>query len=276
MRPAPDTGAGDTIGNRCFYRTRLIVPAEIDSDLKIQGTPFTVRLVDADLDEGWVDIKVTRSGPLGFEIEVTGSDDIVGAEGEVETKRTPCGDLLHYATWLMVGRYAFRPVVWGFENIGSVDIRWTVGGKMIPRHLSRGRLKGCQSPQGTFDVEFRRDAAMTMHLASAPGHSYHMPVEATATETATGTSVSAKTTFDPVGSFDGLPLPDQTALLRCLQRTVAVFPPDLVDLNPPPDGPRPNWQDLATHVLERSAPQAAQFRLERQALEDILALAAQT
>lgn len=263
MRPAPDLGAGDAIGNRCYYRGRIVVPAEIDSDLKIAGTPFTVRVVDADVDAGWVDVKITRSDPVGFEIEVSGHDDIAGHEGPIEEKRTPCGDYLHYATWLTIARYALRPVVWGLGGATTPTgtlaapptVRWRVGGVDIAAGWLGGRLSGCQSPQGTFDINFSIDDAGTLHLDStAAGQAYQMPIAATASDAASGISVSTQATFPAHGRFHGLRPKERTALLRCMQRTVAVFPPDLRSLNPPRDQPRPNW-------------------LDEKALEDLLSLA---
>ncbi|MGJ7530105.1 hypothetical protein [Variovorax sp. GB1P17] len=281
MRPAPDFGAGDTIGNRCFYRGQILVPVEIDSDLKILGTPYTVRVVDENLDEAWVDVKLTRSNPLGFEIEVVRSEEIAGADGPIETRYTPCRDALHYATWLLIAHHAFRPVVWGLGGTGSATstpavppiVRWTVGGVAIPARSSGGTLIGCQSPTGVFNVNYVLDATGTLHLSSTtPGQAYQMIIAATATDPVTAESVSAQSTFVPRGRFHGLPWNEQTAILRCLQRTVAVFPPNLRDLWPSSDRPRPNWSELATHVLERSGLQVGRYGTERRALEQLLEL----
>jgi hypothetical protein len=281
LRPAPDLNAGDTVGNRCFYRGQIVVPVEIDSDLQIPGTPYTVRVVDANVDEAWVELKVTRSSPAGATIDVTGSDDIEGHDGPIETTHDICGDTLHYATWLLIAHYAFRPVTWGLGGAGTptgappppLVVRWTVGGVPVPTGLTSGTLPGCLSSQGAFDVDYVIDTLSTLHLSSTEaGQAYNMPVLMVATDPASGASVSAQSSFAPVGRYHGLPWPDQVALLHCLQKIVAVFPPDLKDLRPPPDQPHPNWREFVNFVLERSASQAVRFERERAALQRMLAL----
>jgi hypothetical protein len=67
-------------------------------------------------------------------------------------------------------------------------------------------------------IDYMLDATGTLHLSSTTaGQTYHMAVTATATDPATGATVSGQTMFDPIGRFHGLPWPDQTALLRCMQ-----------------------------------------------------------
>jgi len=281
MRAAPDLGAGDTVGNRCFYRGQILVPVEIDSDITLLGAPYTMRVVDVNVDEAWVDVKITRSSQSGFEIEVGKTDEIVGSDGPIETRHTPCGDTLHYATWLLIAHHAFRPVIWGLGGTGSSNstpaapptVRWTVGGVASPPGTANGTLSGCQSPTGSYDVNYVLDATGTLHLSSTtPGQAYQMSIEATATDPVTAVTLSAQSKFEPRGRFHGLPWGEQTSLLRCMQRTVAVFPPSLRDLRRPPDQPRPNWQELATHMLARTELQSGRYHTERAALKQLLEL----
>jgi len=99
------------VGNRCYYRGQIVIPVEIDSDLQIAGTPYTVRVVDENVDEAWVDVKITLSSPLGFEIQCTGTNELGPSDGPIETSHTPCGDTLRYGTWLTVAHYVYQPIV---------------------------------------------------------------------------------------------------------------------------------------------------------------------
>lgn len=267
-------------GNICSYRGEIVVPVEIDSDLQIRGTPYTVRVIDENLDEAWVDLKITRTSPLGFEIDVTGTDEIIGSDGPIELGHTPCGDTLHYGTWLTSARYAFRPVVWGLGGSGSSTgtpsapptVHWTVGGVAIVLGQQTGTLLGCHSPQGSFDVDYVLDPTGTLHLSSRVDQTYQMDITATATDSVTGSKISAQAIFASLGRFHGLPPHEWTLVLRCLQRVVAVFPPDLKDLIRADDQPRPNWLQLAVHLLERSATHATRFKRERAALHQLIEL----
>jgi hypothetical protein len=51
--------AGD--GVRCWYRGRILVPLEADTDLDVAGTSLTVRAVYADEEAGYVDVKSERA-----------------------------------------------------------------------------------------------------------------------------------------------------------------------------------------------------------------------
>jgi len=97
-------------------------------------------------------------------------------------------------------------------------------------------------------------------------------VAAIATDAATGTTLSAQSTFDPIGRYHGLPWPDQTKLLKCLQRIVK-FPLDLADLRSAPDQPRPNWRDLVKLVISRAEVLGGMDTGERQTLKNLVAIA---
>jgi hypothetical protein len=278
LRPAPDLGAGDLIGNRCFYRGEILIPVETDSDMQVSGSPWTVRVLDADVEEGWVDLQVSRSSPSGFQIGVAATNEVAGPEGPIEETRTPCGDTLHHGTWLTVGHAVFTPVTWGLGGTGSQTggfnapptVQWTVGGVAVPSYAPSGTLSGCKAPEGLFNVVYTVDAAQALRLSTTTaGDKYEMTVGCTATDTATLASVSAQATFAPHGRFTGIPLADQFALVRCLRRIVAVFPPDLGDLRLGPDQPHPNWGELIARLLDRPTLQDRLFAFERDALRQL-------
>jgi hypothetical protein len=57
-----------------------------------------------------------------------------------------------------------------------------------------------------------------------------------------------------------------------LQRIVAVFPPDLKDVRPRPDQPRPEWWEIAERVIDRSRTLGASYADAGIALERLVGL----
>jgi hypothetical protein len=48
-------------GVRCWYRGRILVPLETDTDVAVEGTPLVVRVLDVDTNAGTVEVEVSGS-----------------------------------------------------------------------------------------------------------------------------------------------------------------------------------------------------------------------
>jgi hypothetical protein len=265
-----DPGAGDT-GIRAFYRGRITVPVEIDSDLEVRGTPYTVRVVDANVDQRYVMVKITRSNQTGFDIETTGRHITVPSPEQHEIRHTPCGDELHWGRWETISTYAFHPTTWGLGGYGSSGtavstpptISWTVGDVAVPAGSTNGTLLNCSAPQGTFNVRFSVDPALgTLTLTSEQaGQTYQMLVRATAAHANNSVTLVQTATFDSKGSYVGYPPADVRKLMRCLDGVLGkihINPADFV--LPTGREPRPNWREwlqLAVHGARRLGPEYA-------------------
>jgi len=281
----PDLGAGDTTGVRTFYRGQIVVPVEIDSDIKVRGTPYTVRVVHADAEQRYVDLKITRSSPRGFEIGKTGEDVTMPSQRKdiYEIRHSPCGDELRWGRWRTIATYAFRPITWGLGGEGSSTatpstpptISWTVGGVSVPAGAPSGTLPNCSAPEGVFDVKFTLDAASgTLTLTSAKeGQTYHMPIRATATHTGDFGEIVQTPTFDSLGSYIGYPPSDVIKLARCLVNVLAklhVNPADFV--LPDGRGPRPNWHERTQIVIQGVRSIVDRYSTDLRSLERIAEL----
>jgi hypothetical protein len=239
-------------GLRTWYRGRVVVPTETDTDVAPAFTPFVVRVTSVDEDAGAVEIEVTSSAPREVEIE----RKVFLFEQAVqnpETRRSPCGDALTWATRIQQTTSHFLAHSRGYGGTGdpgvtSPEIAWTVGGVDVPRVAGWSSLE-VPTTDGTFTVQYELtlDPAVLV-LVGRGGERYAAEVRATATEPGGGFGHVATATFDPVGWTEGYGAEDLQALARCLKKNF-----DRVDLHerdwllpiPPED---PDWGRLNERI----------------------------
>lgn len=280
----PDLGAGDTTGVRTFYRGQIPIPLVNDTDLRVRGTPYTVRVTEVAADNSFVWVKVGLSSPTGFEIDLSGRDITMRNARPTIPRLTPCGDEIEWGHWETISEYQFLPITWGLGGEGSSTttpsvpptINWTVGGVPVPSNSPSGMLYKCASPQGWFNVAYTQDLDVgTLTLRSEKqGQTYQMEVRATAQHPSNpGVVLNQTATFESLGSYVGYTPSDQAALARCLVNVlnkIHINPEDLVF--PDGDGPRPNWRVLAQRLADRVRVIGPRYGEEVRALEKIVEL----
>jgi len=249
----------DAVGDgvRCWYRGRILVPLEADTDLDIAGTPLNVRAVYVAGDASYVDVEIRTSKPRGVDLTVTGSDDVIASSGTQQKMGTPCGDTITWGTWVTQSFFNYRPHTYGFGGTSAPDvisplIAWTVGGVPVP--AGSGTMN-VPVDLATFSVEYvLHPATFELSLISRGGEKYAAPVVATATEPGGGNAMTANASFSPLGYFDGFAPGDLAKLDRCMEKyleSVQLRPRDLL-IPPGPDPFREQWQDRVnqSRVLE--------------------------
>ena len=246
--------AGD--GLRTWYRGRVVVPTETDTDVAPSFTPFVVRVTWVDEDASAVEIEVTTSAPREVEIE----RKVFLFEQAVqnpEIRRSPCGDDLIWATRIQQTTSHFLAHTRGYGGTGdpgvsSPVIAWTVGGVAVPQVPGFSSLE-VPTTEGTFTVQYELtlDPAVLV-LVGRGGERYEAEVKATATEPGGDFGHFVSATFDPVGWTEGYGAADLAALNRCLKKNF-----DEMDLRerdwllpiPPED---PDWGRLNERInIER-------------------------
>jgi hypothetical protein len=241
----------------CWYRGRVVVPAEVDSDLSIPGTPFTVRVVGSDTANGYVDVQIRSANPLGLELVTDERETTVISRGLHEQRRTPCGDTLSWGHWTTRTVTTYQPISWGLggEGLpdfqpGVLDVAWVVGG--VALNPAGTLAVGCNAPEGTFNIAYTIDpGTQTLHLDSQ-GVTYHMPVQVTVRDPRTGGGLTQTTTYAPRGGYTGYPPGDVEKLLRCEARLLGelrINPADFVV----PTRPRPPREWARDVPLARDA-----------------------
>lgn len=204
-------------GVRCWYRGNIEVPVEIDSDLKVSGTPLVIRVVNADVNEGYVDVEISSIQERGIEITVTRKDDEVTITNAHEMS-TPCGDKIMYGTLILQSKYFYMPVSYGYGGEGSPIetppiIKWKVYGETINGSGSISIVTSAYPVYYSIDP-----VTQELSLSSNPAERYSLSVEATVTEPNGSNPTSATTVFDPPGWHEGFSNADQIKLAKCLDK----------------------------------------------------------
>jgi hypothetical protein len=250
-------------GVRACYMGQIFVPIEVDSDLQVPGTPYTVRV--GQVGDGFVSVKVTRSSPRGFQVEANVSGSAVHVDpNTLATRVTPCGDRVRWGNWSTETTGSFVPLAWGYGGAGldlfgpaapvpagvpppalpgpAVTLAWLVGGQPVPESTA-GTLPSCVCPEGVFSVRFELDLqTRRLKLVSGLGDRFTMPVRAILTDLALNQTASVDSAFAAKGSYVGYPPLDLGKIVRCVaqQASQLRIDPDTLKL-PDGSGPRPNW-----------------------------------
>jgi len=211
-------GAAGETGVRCWYRGRIPVPVEIDTDLAVEGTWLVVRVTGEEADGKYVDVEISTGGTRAIALDLKRRTEIVGSVG-AQMRRTRCGDELEWATWIQKSTHAYIPHTRGYGGAGAPGviaplISWTVGGTAVP--TGSGTL-AVTTADGVFGVDYDLDAATgTLLLTSRAADRYTTEVAATATEPGGGNPTTVNDTFNPPGSMTGFRPSDVMRFDRCL------------------------------------------------------------
>lgn len=234
-------------GVRCWYRGRILVPLEADTDLVVEGTPLVVRVLDADTDAGAVEVEISLSAPREVSIDVRNYEALLDVRDPQEMG-TPCGDTIVSATRIWQTTSHYTPVTRGFGGFGAPDVvspvlTWTVGGTVLA--AGTGSVDVAYD-DAVFAVDYELDAATgRLVLVARGGERYTADVSVTATEPGGGDAVTAVERFDPVGWTTGYTAADLAKLDRCMTerfQRVFVRPRDWL-VPPDPDPLRPGVND---------------------------------
>ena len=236
-------------GVRCWYRGRILVPLELDSDLMVAGTPLTVQVEGADVEAGTVDIAVTTGVARGIDIHSRGRDDIITVINP-QALSTPCGDPITYGTFITQTQYFYQPVSYGFGGIGAPDAaplkaRWTVAG--VEAVGASGSLEA-PTPDGAFTIEYAVDPITAeLSLSSRGGEKYRVDVTVTMSEADGSGATTATMVFAAKGFFEGYAPGDLEKLDRCMFKYAKRAKLRLRDYLIPP-GPDPTGLDRADRI----------------------------
>ena len=238
-----------------WYRGRVLVPTETDTDVAPTFTPLVVRVTWVSDDAGAVEVEVTSSAPREVVIrrEVYTAEL---AERLIETRRTPCGDELRWAERTIQTTTHFVPSTRGYAGTGdpgtaSPVISWTVGGVLVPPTPPKGGLGSLEVPtdEGTFTVQYALDVdPARLVLVGRGGERYATEVRATATEPDGDFGRLTTETFNPAGWTVGYGQDDLAKLSACLKQRfgrVGLRDKDWLLPVPPED---PNWARLNERI----------------------------
>jgi hypothetical protein len=251
---------------RCWYRGRILVPVEIDSDLNVTGTPLTVRVTSADVPNGTVEISVSSGVNRGIEIHQHGRDDTITTINP-QPMSTPCGDTIVYGTQILQSQYFYQPISYGFGGFGAPDApelktSWKVAGISVTG--DRGTLQA-PTADGTFEIEYALDAITSeLSLSSRGGERYRVDVTITITEADGTGATSATAVFAPVGYQEGYSAADQLIISRCMAKYAKRARLHLRDYLIPP-GPGPTWNERADRINQ----QRVQHVIDQAATRDV-------
>ncbi len=233
---------------RIWYRGRILVPVEQDSDLAVTGMPLIVRVTEASVDDGYVELDIATSTGRGVEIRESGRDDVIAG---IDTNQmgTPCGDTITYGTWITQTTRTYRPTTFGYGGEGAPDAKpprlsWTVGSVPITEFSNPINVT---TPSGAFTIEVHFDKDTDeLTLISGGGEKYSVELECEAWE-ADGVSnwSFAKTQFEPLGYYSGWRPGDLWKLDHCMERyaiSARLSRRDLL-IPPGPDPYREPWKD---------------------------------
>lgn len=265
-------------GVRCWYRGRILVPVEIDSDLAVSGTPLVVRVTSSFVDEGYVELEITSRSTRGIDLTRRGDDDIIHGNN-IQEMGTPCGDEIVHADWITQSTYFYRAITYGYGGEGAPDaaapgLAWTVGGVAVPP--GAGSLN-VPTAEGVFTVDYAIDPVTAeLTLSSRGGERYKAAVVVTATEPGGGSPMTASSAFEPLGFYTGFRPGDLGVLDRCMRKYLehADLQPYELLIPPGPDPFRAQWRDRLnqTRVQEAITQVAPSFPQEAAALGQIAAL----
>lgn len=257
-------------GVRCWYRGRILAPVELDSDLQVNGTPLTVRVVNDDVDSGYVDLEIASVSGRGVDVYRHGSDEVI-ASNDTHEMGTPCGDTIVYGTWTTQSLYFYHPTTYGYGGEGAPDakppkITWTVGGVPVP--AGSGSLD-VPAAGGTFPVKYTVDpVSEELSLSSRGGEKYSVPVIARATEADGSSPTTSTSNFEPLGYYTGFRPGDLGKLDHCMSKYLRSMRLKRRDLLIPP-GPDPfhqQWRDRINQARLQEVVNRMQGRYPAQAL----------
>lgn len=237
-------------GVRCWYRGRILVPLELDSDLQVEGTPLVVRVLAVDEDGGGVEVEVAAAASQReLTIEARSYQTLL-AEQNPQPMGTPCGDTIVSATRIWQTTTHYRPVTRGFGGIGAPDVAspvlsWTVGGTAVAPGAGTVNVT---TAAGVFAVQCELDAATgSLALEARGGQRYQVELVATATEPGGADPLATGARFEPVGWTEGFSAADLAKLDRCMARRfqeAGIRPRDWLV----PRAPDPVWLGLAERI----------------------------
>jgi hypothetical protein len=245
-------------GVRCWYRGRILVPLELDSDLVVAGTPLTVLVENVDVEGGTVDVAVSTGLARGIDLHTRGKDEIVDSVNP-QVMGTPCGDSITYATWITESHYSFQPVSYGFGGAGAPDApplkaRWSVAGIEVAG--AEGSIDA-PTPVGTFTIQYvLNPTTAELLLSSGAGEQYRVDIRVTITEADDSGPTTATTVFQPKGHFEGYAPGDERKLDNCMSRyakSARLRPRDYLI----PPGPDPFRDQLTNRINQQRLQQLA-------------------
>ncbi|MGV8845770.1 hypothetical protein [Tessaracoccus sp.] len=266
-------------GVRTWYRGRILVPTETDTDLAPAASPVVIQVTWVDEDAGVVEVEVRTSAPREIEVE----RKVLLFEQAVqnpETRRSPCGDELVWATRIQQTTTHFIPQTRGYGGAGdpgvtSPEIAWTVGGVQVPATSSDGSLE-VPTNEGTFTVQYELalDPARLI-LVGRGGERYAVEVKATATEPGGDYEHSTMATFDPSGWTEGFGSDDIATLSRCLKSRFDRAHERVRDWLLPVPPEDPDWGLLNERInINRINEVARRVRIQEPAIAaDLMAIA---
>ncbi|HKO48937.1 MAG TPA: hypothetical protein VJV79_14495 [Polyangiaceae bacterium] len=239
-------------GLRCWYRGRVLVPLELDSDVSVANTPLQVRVLEADVENGTVDVEISAKLERGVEIHARGTHRRITVINP-RPMWTPCGDPITYGTWITETHVVYQPVSFGFGSFGAPDAtllvaRWTVGG--VPIVGNDGTLQ-VPTTDGVFTVFFElHPVTAELVLWSRGGERYGADVTVAVSESDGSGTGFAAARFEPNGWYDGLGPGDNEKLERCMfkyAKSARLRPRDLLI----PPGPDPYFHPHIDHSNQR-------------------------
>ena len=239
-------------GVRCWYRGRILIPLELDTDVAVEGTQFVVRVSDVEADGSAVEVEVSVVTPSReISIETRNYESLL-AEHDVKVMGTPCGDTIVSATRTWQTTSYYRAATRGFGGLGKPDVAspvltWTVDGKPV---TVGGGFVDVETTEGVFTVQYELDGTTAeLVLWGHGGQRYTTEVAVRATEQGGGNSVTETRSYSPVGFTEGFTGADLAKLDRCMVtkfQEVSVRPRDWIV---PPD-PNPLRRRLRDRLNE--------------------------
>jgi hypothetical protein len=241
-------------GIRCWYRGRILVPLELDSDVNVAGTALHVRVLSADLESGSVDIEVSARLERGVELQTHGGDEIITVINP-QPMSTPCGDTLTYGTWITLTNRSFQPVSYGFGLLDPLEpkplgARWTVAG--IPVEGENGTIEA-PTTDGVFTVSYQLNpVTVELLLWGRGGERYRADVTVAVSEADGSGTRFATATFQSKGWYDGYGPGDTAKLARCMSKYAKSVRLRLGDyLVPSGPDPDPVREQLVDRINQR-------------------------
>lgn len=257
-------------GVRCWFRGRILVPVEVDSDLVVTGTPLVVRVTEENVQDGHVTIEISTGKERGIDVHFKRRDEVVDSRDTYETK-TPCGDTIIHGTWITKSTHSYYPVVYGLGGEGvpfeaPPVLTWLVGGMKVTGHSG---VVAVTAPNGEFSLRYSLNpVTQELTLRSRDGERYSVDIVLTATEADGAMVTTHSTSFAPQGYYSGFRRGDLTRLNNCMERyliEVKLRPRDLLI----PSGPHPYrepWKDRVNAYRLREIIQSLQKTYPTQAL----------
>lgn len=236
-----------TDGVSCWYRGRIIVPVEIDSDLQVIGTPLVVRVTGNDVDAGYVDVEISTMSVRGLDLNITTNHEVITMI-DTHEMTTPCGDRVMYGSIVTLSVYSYLPIAYGYGGEGAPDaaqpkVTWKVGNTII---VGSDASLNVMTSDGEFTVQYIvHPVTQELTLVSRGGERYRAAVEVTITEPNGNNPTTVAAIFDPIGWYNGYRPEDSAKLARCLNkylRYVKLRPRDIL-IPPGPDPYRQQWRD---------------------------------